>query len=430
MLKIRDNSTPVVVLRSESHGGLNIMRSLGRHGVPVYNVEPNRWAPAFFSRYCRERCLWDIEGRPAEESLEYLSRVSRRIGRPCILIPTTDRTADFVADHATVLREWFLFQEQRPGLVRSLNSKKEMFYLARKHNIPTPDAFFPNSRQDVLAFIERARFPIMLKGIDGLRMWKRTGKRMFVVHSADDLLSKYEMSEDPASPNVMLQEYIPGGEDSVWMFNGYFDRYSQCVVGFTGKKIRQCPVYTGSTSLGICLPNKAVENFTKAFMKAVGYHGILDIGYRYDSRDNQYKVLDVNPRIGATFRLFVDQNGMDVASAFYLDLTGQPVAPAQPLYGRKWIVEDLDLVSSYRYWRDGKLTIPDWFHSLRGIDESAFLASDDPVPIFPMCAGRAAELIRRMRRQMLANLRRLQTQFANYRRRPDLARRGDVHPPL
>jgi hypothetical protein len=34
---------------------------------------------------------------------------------------------------------------------------------------------------------------------------------------------------------------------------------------------------------------------------------------------------------------------MDVARALYLDMTGQPVAPAQTVEGRKWIVEDFDL---------------------------------------------------------------------------------------
>src|SRR5216683_4807846 len=113
--------------------------------------------------------------------------------------------------------------------------------------------------------------------------------------------------------------------DTGWIFNGYFNRKSECLIGFTGKKIRQCPVHTGSTSLGICLANEEVENTTKRFMKSIGYRGILDIGYRYDARDGTFKVLDVNPRIGATFRLFVDANGMDVVRALYLDLTEQPV---------------------------------------------------------------------------------------------------------
>jgi predicted ATP-grasp superfamily ATP-dependent carboligase len=120
-------------------------------------------------------------------------------------------------------------------------------------------------------------------------------------------------------------------------------------------------------------------------MKAVGYQGILDIGYRYDARDGKYKVLDVNPRIGSTFRLFVDAGGLDVARALYLDLTGQAVPPAMPVEGRKWIVEDQDIESSYRYWRDGKLGLGQWLASFRGVREGAWFARDDTRPFWLMC---------------------------------------------
>ena len=402
MLKIQDTSTPVLVLRSDSHGGLNIMRSLGRMGVRVHNLDPNRWAPTFFSRYCKQKFYWDIEGRPPLESVEYLLQIGRKMDRPSILIPTTDRTALFVADYGHLLKEQFLFQNQQPELTHALCSKKEMFYLARRHNIPTPDAAFPACRDDVVNFLKHARFPIMLKGIDGQRLWERTRKKMFIVTSERELLDKYDAIEDPLNPNLMLQEFIPGGDDVVWMFNGYFNENSDCLAAFTGRKIRQAPVYTGATCLGICLENKPVEETTKKFMKAIGYKGILDIGYRYDARDGKYKVLDINPRIGATFRLFVDKNGMDVARALYLDFTGQPVFSMPVVEGRKWVVEDLDLVSSYRYYRDGKLTLKGWITSFRGVEEAAFLASDDPLPILPMCIARLGELFRRIFRKFSA----------------------------
>src|SRR5208283_6120920 len=127
----------------------------------------------------------------------------------------------------------------------------------------------------------------------------------------------------------MFQEYIPGGDDSVWMFNGYFNENSDCLFAITGKKIRQAPVYIGYTSLGICLKNEVVDETTRRFTKEISYRGILDIEYRYDARDKQYKVLDINRRIGSTFRLFVSQDGLDVARAAYLDLTGQPVPSSQ-----------------------------------------------------------------------------------------------------
>ena len=395
MIRLNYNSIPVLILRSDSHGGLNIMRSLGPLGVDVYNLDPSVIAPANFSRHCRGRFVWDIEHAPDRESLAFLSEVRRKIGRPSILIPTTDRTARFVARWSATLRESFVFPDQPPGLVDALSSKHGMYGLAIRHDIPTPKCVFPTSRTEVIDFLAGASFPIMLKGIDGQRLWERTGKKMFVEHSAAELLRTYDRAEDPECPNLMLQEYIPGGDDTIWMFNGYFDAASECLVGFTGKKIRQCPVHTGCTSLGICLPNPDVEQTTRRFMNAIGYRGIVDIGYRYDARDGLYKVLDVNPRIGATFRLFVGVNGIDVVRALYLDLTGQQIVPSPAREGRKWIVEDLDAVSSYRYLREGSLTIREWFKSLSGVEEAAFLSWRDPLPFFFMLFNRLPELLKR-----------------------------------
>lgn len=382
MIPNLNNSTPVVILRSIAYAGLGIARSLGRLGIPVYTIEGVPNSPVFNSRYNREPFIWSIDDKPELESIEFLCEVSKKIDGKPLLIPTTDYAAMFVARNAGRLRECFRFPEQPEGLVRSLCSKKEMYLLAKRMGIPTPETVFPQNLNDVNAFLRRAVFPVMLKAIDGTRLCEQVGKKMFIVNSAQELLELYGRVEDTAEPNLMLQEYIPGGEDSVWMFNGYFNQNSDCLAGFTGKKIRQCPAYTGYTSLGICVRNDTVDFLTRSFMKAIGYRGVLDIGYRYDARDGQYKVLDVNPRIGATFRLFVGNNGLDVARAFYLHMTAQQVPATHLCEGRKWLVEDRDLSSSLRYWRDGKLSARQWLTSFRGVRETAYLAADDMRPVF------------------------------------------------
>jgi len=400
MMRIEDISTPVVILRADGHGALGILRSLGRLGIAAYVVDPDPLAPAFFSRYCRRKFVYDIENGSAQRSVQYLLDVGRRLGQRSILIPTNDVTALFVADNAQALREYFVFPDQSAKVAHQLASKKHLYYLAKKLSIPTPECAFPQSRNDVLSFLESAAFPVMLKGIDTELQRKRSVKGMFIVRTPSELLRAYDTLEDRQNPNLMIQEYIPGGDDTIWMFNGYFNEHSECLLAFTGKKIRQCPVYRGVTSLGICLKNETVGRTTKAFMQAVGYQGVLDIGYRYDPRDGLYKVLDVNPRIGSTFRLFVAENGLDVARALYLDLTGQPVPSAIPREGRKWVVEDLDSVSCFRYWRDGKLTFKEWLSSFRGVQEAAYCALDDLLPLIPMFLARIAELFRRIYRKV------------------------------
>jgi predicted ATP-grasp superfamily ATP-dependent carboligase len=220
----------------------------------------------------------------------------------------------------------------------------------------------------------------MLKGIHGNKMGSKSGKRMFIVRSPEEFLRVYDAHETPGTPNLMIQEFIPGDHESDWMFNGYANSAGQCLMGITGVKLRQYPAYTGLTSLGICLQNAEVQRWAATFMERTGYSGILDMDFRYDARDGEYKLLDANPRVGATFRLFVGENGMDVVRAQYLDLTGQAVPAVKSREGRKWMVEDCDLLSCLRYFRDGKLTASDWLKSHRGIQETAIFALDDPLP--------------------------------------------------
>jgi D-aspartate ligase len=400
-----DTRTPVLVLSASpqahraGHGGVGIVRSLGRLGVPVYAVESDPRGPASYSKYLRGRFVFDLAAADPDATVEYLLEVGRRIGSRAVLIPMWDDMAVLVSDHFEALSERFIIPQQPDGLARSLASKKEMCLLARKHAIPAPEASFPLSIEEVRSFAATATFPVMLKGISGNRLLERTGRKMVIVDHPDELVRLYLEMEDPADPNLMLQEYIPGGDDAVWMFNGYFDHESDCLVGFTGRKLRQTPVYTGATSLGICLKNDVVDEPTRRWMKELGYRGVLDIGYRYDARDGQYKVLDVNPRIGGTFRLFVARNGMDVARALYLDMTGQPVPVTDLIEGRKWM-DERDVISCLQYRRDHRLTLRQWAASLKGVRETIYFAHDDLAPFWRAWSYALGDALGALRRSL------------------------------
>jgi predicted ATP-grasp superfamily ATP-dependent carboligase len=387
VIEIRDTSVPIVILQFSPynllHGGLGIARTAGRLGIPVYWVDGGHWAPATLSRYVRGRLVWNADA-PAEALVEYLLERAARMSPQAILMPIDDIAAGFVADQAAVLRERFLFPDQPDGLARILSNKKEMHFLCKEAGVPTPEAAFPRSKDEVADFGGAAIFPIMLKRIAWFPEHRQQMKSVAIANNPEELLEEYEVMATLGKPNIMLQEYIPGGPESVWMFNGYFADDSECLAGFTGRKIRQAPPATGTTTLGICLKNEVVEKTTVDFMRKIGYSGIVDMDYRYDRRDGKHKLLDVNPRIGATFRLFLDSNGMDVVRALYLDLTGQPVRRGVPREGRKWVVEQSDLMGSLQYARLRQLTLAEWARSLRGVEEGAWFALDDPMPFAAM----------------------------------------------
>jgi D-aspartate ligase len=390
-------SIPAVVLKSASGrcAALGIIRSLGRLGVSVFLASNSSKSPPARSRYLRGL---EALGPDREEWPTQLARIGKRLERP-VLIPTDDVAALLVDSNAELLRDTFRFPSSPLGLFPRLSNKFSLHELCSEFGIPTPRVAVPSSPSELQEFLRTASLPIVAKSIDPRIMLGRGDPSVQLLHHREEA-ERFgrDLFASGGEPNFLFQEYIPGGPESIWMFNGYFDEDSRCLFGATGRKLHQYPPYTGMTSLGLCEPNDAVGRTTMDLMHRIGYRGILDIGYRYDRRDGLYKLLDVNPRIGATFRLFVGQGGMDVARAMYLDLTGHSVPDDRCPPGRRWLVETTYPASTLAYLRDGEIDVKTAARSLRGLREAAFFAADDPLPAVTAYARTLGTRVRRLAR--------------------------------
>src|SRR6202008_2483220 len=98
---------------------------------------------------------------------------------------------------------------------------------------------------------------------------------------------------------------------------------------------------------------------------------------RYDARDRDYKLMDLNPRISCPGGRFEERKGMDVGRACYLGLTGQAVHAESAREGRKWLVENLDLITLPDQLKHRKLTFGQWLRSLRGVRATAWFDWSD-----------------------------------------------------
>jgi D-aspartate ligase len=377
---------PILILAlgglSMHHGALGIARSAGGLGIPVFLAHDRRRSPIDSSRYCEGSLLLAPEVTP-ERKLQILLSFGHDRDR-AVLVAVDDASAMFVGDHAGLLEDVFLFPRQPGGLARALADKREMRQLCTRHDVCTPMCEFPQSEADVAEYAVRAVFPVVAKRIDASRPAAADAPNARIAHNPSELLDAFSLMASPNEMNVMLQEYIPADEGANWMFNGYFDARGTCTVAFTGRKLRQSPPDAGATTLGVCEPNRAVEELAKRFMEAVGYRGLVDVDYRLDSRDGRYKLLDVNPRIGASFRLFTAIDGTDVLRAMYFDLASEADVSATQPNGRRWIVEPQDLRSSVTYVKRGDLTIRAWARSLCHVEETAWWSSRDPLPFVVM----------------------------------------------
>lgn len=383
-----DRSVPALVVKvgqySWHHGGVGAIRSLGRLGIPVYAVTEDRWTPAAVSRYLTDRFVWRTTGLedPAWLIAELLD-IGRRIGRPTVLVPTDDEIAVLIAEHAADLRGAFLIPDIEPMLPRRLASKRGLYELCSEHGVPTPWAAFPTNPDELDRIAAQASFPLVVKNLEAFERHRaRAVAGTTVIRNAAELRALARGWGEEFS--VVLQDYLPTGDAEDWIVNAYCDASATCLVQFTGVKVRSLPPHAGMTSSACSLPNPTLVEMTAHLVKRVGYRGAVDLDWRYDPRDGRYKLLDFNPRVGAQFRLFETDEGIDVVRALHMDLTGCDVPPSNQVDGRRLVVENFDVPAMLAYRVRGYATPPEAAQA--GNVELAWLARDDLKPFFVMLA--------------------------------------------
>ncbi|MER5469619.1 ATP-grasp domain-containing protein [Streptomyces sp. NPDC002935] len=366
------------------HGGVGAIRSLGRLGIPMYAITEDRYTPAASSRYLRRAFVWPTTGTEEPEQLvEGLLRIGRRIGRPTVLVPTDEEAAVLIAEHQEELADRFLFPRVDAKLPRRLASKQGLHELCLEYGIPSPAAAFPQSYDEIEAFAEKARFPLVAKNREAfVRRSRPAVNGTTRIATREGLLT---LARDwGAQPGVILQEYLPREEAEDWIVHAYFDADSAPLAMFTGVKVRSWPPHAGMTANAYVVDNPELADLAARFIKQIGFSGIIDLDLRFDRRDGQYKLLDFNPRMGAQFRLFESDSGIDVVRALHLDLTGRGVPDGEQRAGHRYIVENIDLPALLAYRRSG-YTTPHAPTSASGT-ELAWLAGDDLRPFFTMLA--------------------------------------------
>ncbi len=391
-----DRSMPVLLVRIGQypvyHGGVCAIRSFGRVGVPVHAIVEDRLTPAAASRYLESAHVWRTSGSEPEPFLvDGLRRIGEELGTRALAIPTDDESAVLLAEHGDVLREHFLYPAIDPRLPRRLASKEGLHIMCRGFGIPQPDAFFPRTTDDVFDYAATARYPIVVKNVAPFaRLSQKAVGGTTVVHDEQELLELALTFPSPRS--VMFQEYVPREEAEDWIFQTYCDGGSNALVPFTGIKLRSWPPHAGVTTYARAVRNEELEDLSVRFCRDIGFVGVCDLDWRFDRRDQKYKLVDFNPRPGAQFDLFETEAGIDVVRALHLDLTGRSV-PTTPARSTGIRIEHLDLPSTIAY-RGGTELAPDDL-DLGGRTDRAWVASDDPVPVLVMLLRFVPQVMRR-----------------------------------
>ncbi|KQX58934.1 hypothetical protein ASE09_01080 [Streptomyces sp. Root66D1] len=417
-----DTSVPTVLVRLDPnpfhHGTLGAARSLGRAGIPVHAVIESSTSPVARSRHVRS-----VRVRPATASAGELVALLHRIadeltdgrtaGRteggtgdrkdppadaipdapspPLLVLPLDDVSALALARRRADLSPRFLLPEQSEEQLLRVADKASLAETCADLGLPHPRTELPTGADEAAAMAWSLGLPVVAKWSRPWLLPAGGGLRSTsIVRSLAEVRELYARTPEAGS-RLLLQELLPAGRDLDWFFHGYVDSAGRCTTGSTGRKERSWPDGAGLTAVGRWTVNPALERTARALLDALGYRGVCDLDFRLDRSTGAYHLLDFNPRPGAQFRLFTDPSGLDVVRALHLDLTGRPVPPHSPAYGRRFVVENYTALSVLASPRRRYAAEP----GAARRTEYAWWAADDPAPALAMGRAWLAHLLRK-----------------------------------
>lgn len=393
-----DRRVPAFLIMIGSHvwdyGALATIRTLGRVGVPVYASVGAVDEAYEKSRFLTGRLPWNTTGAESEpELVSGILRCCDQIGSPAVAIAGDDEAAVLLARNRERLAGALLLPDVDRELPGRLANKVELASLCQGTGTAIPRSVMPETWPDVEQFAERCNFPVIVKNPEPFARLVRPA-----VKSTTCALNRGELFDSlsawsPGIP-VLIQEFIPNGNGTDWYVEAVFGPESRPVAMFSGQKMRALPAGTGVGTCSIAHRNDRVIEAARDFAQAVGYVGVCDIDFRYDQRDDAYKMLDFNPRRGAQFRLFQTVNGLDVVRMMHLGLTGRRIPSGPQRTDTRHVVGILNAKA--------RLTGPAC--RCRGgcgtKTERAWFAGDDPRPAASLLLelARPARLVKAARR--------------------------------
>ncbi|MEX0168646.1 ATP-grasp domain-containing protein [Streptomyces sp. LMG1-1-1.1] len=395
-----DTRVPAVLVRLDRnpfhHGTLGATRSLGRAGIPVHAVVESSTSPVTRSRYLRSALA-----RPAATSAAELAGLLERMAgeitdgpsHAVLPVPLDDVSALALARHRDELGPRFLLPEQTEQQLLRVADKGALAETCAALGLPHPRTELPAGADEAAAMAWSLGLPVIAKWSRPWLLPAGGGLRSTtIVRSLAEVRELYARTPEAGS-RLLLQELLPAGRDLDWFFHGYVDSVGRCTTGSSGRKERSWPDGAGLTAVGRWTVNPAVERTARELLDALGYRGVCDLDFRLDRATGAYHLLDFNPRPGAQFRLFTDPDGLDVVRALHLDLTGRPVPPHSPAYGRRFLVENYTALSLLASPRRRYAAEPG---AARQRTEFAWWVADDPGPALAMGRAWGTHLLRRV----------------------------------
>ena len=306
-----EHDVPAAVLDVGWVNGLAAIRSLGRGGIRVFAVDHRPGALGFRSRYAEPFPSAD----PHVDPTRFVASI-RALGE-VVVFPTHDEQLNLIAQHLGDLQVLAPFPDW--DILELVQSKRAQLDQAVAVGVDVPQTRYPRTVAEARAAAEEIGLPVLVKPEHPVGFKQRFRRQAFRCETLAEVEDGYARA---AEFGAMVQELIPGGDDTLYTVGSYVARDGRPLGVFSGRKLRQTPPGIGTCRVGEAVWVQDAVDAALRLLDAFDYFGLSQVEFKRDPRDGRFKLMEINPRLWQWHGLAA-ACGVDLPRIAYADLAGE-----------------------------------------------------------------------------------------------------------
>jgi len=372
----RRESVGAVVIGGD-HPGLAIARSLGRRGIPVYVID-DQYSISKFSRYT-SRVIRAADLRDPQKTVDSVMEIGHRYGlKDWALFPTRDETVMAFSLHRERLAAFFRVTTPEWESTRHVWNKNNTYKLAGQLGIPTPQTWNVRGIEELPSLYHR--LPLAIKPAIKENFFYATGAKAWRAETPEQLNALFDAAVHNINlSEILIQEIVPGDGNCQFSYCA-FVRDGSVHSALTAKRLRQHPREFGRAASYVETADlQEIEELSQRFLRALNFYGLVEVEFKQDPRDGQYKLLDVNARAWG-FHGLGQVAGVDFPYLLFADQLGHPVESCRGRTGVGWMRLLTDVPTSLAEMFRGYLSLSSYIQSIRRTKTESVFSWQDPLP--------------------------------------------------
>jgi len=207
------------------------------------------------------------------------------------LIPISKQKAKIPKDVIIPIPDW--------EIITNLTIKDRLYSYCEEIGIPYPKTVVIKELDETA--LRKLRMPVLIKPtnvVEYITLFP-SEKRNHIYRNYSALYKYINDKRNRGYTGSMIaQEYIDSGIQNLYTITTYSDRYSRLKGISIGHKLSQEPSQAGMITCGYTRYDSRLIEPARKILEGANYYGISNIEFKFDIEENQYKLIEVNPRPG------------------------------------------------------------------------------------------------------------------------------------